>query len=476
MMFAHRSRSRFSVISSTLAVIVTFIVCASSSSPFSSTVIVPVDAQNVCDSTFHKTRLVTTVTNPPLGFTDLLTVVEPASHFQLECLYINQIGPAIRACASPPNQRLQLCYQPLTSNPSTTTDWTCVDISQYLNTQFSTVVIGSSSGPELRIKIQWTSQLTNTECYPRTFDMLMVGLPVPEPGTEIGATIAFVVLVGLVASGAVAYGFYALWRVSKKFEHRDEPNGDSSMMITTTPGGGNNKSREQYRAALAALGAPEDMINNQKGGLYDEEEDDDRGGGEVGNSKTAASKNQKNHEGGDDERDYDDEEMDDQYDDDDDNDSVHQQLNFSGHEANSVSGVHNNNNNFIVLDNNQVIHSEAKPVPWFEKMKQRNNNNLNGDDGLVDSPSNRSQFASPQSTTTANRRPPQSSSAQRRQQQQRVVYENDNDNNNNNQTGNSANRPPTKKMMIPPPPPRPGQPRPSSSSVSSIPPPPRTRY
>ena len=104
--------------------------------------------------------------------------------------------------------------------------------------------------------------------------MLMVGLPVPEPGTELGASIAFIVIVGIVAIGAVAYGFYALWRVSKKFEKRDEQaGGGNDVGGLRSPGTAANKSREQYRAALAALGAPEEMINRQAG-LYDEDDED----------------------------------------------------------------------------------------------------------------------------------------------------------------------------------------------------------
>lgn len=253
-------------------------VCAQTPSPSSTGNTGSSSGSASCTSTFHLTQITTTLDNPPRGAVDIAQLPDIAKHYQIDCLTVTQTFPAVtanRQCASPPAQRLQLCSSPVSGIGAGT--WTCVDASQYLTTTFATTMIGSRTGPLLRIKITWSSQLTAVECYPRTFTVALVGLAVPQPGTELGASIAFIVVVALVAAAALSYGAYALWRVSKRFEHREDSKNpfDADGTSSSSPSmggsrrGGNNNNNgpsEAYRAALQALGAPPNIKS-----LYDEE-------------------------------------------------------------------------------------------------------------------------------------------------------------------------------------------------------------
>ena len=300
-----------------------------------------VSAQDVCTSTFHINKFEAVVTNPPLQPVNIVVLPATAKHYQIECLFLTQDFPLTvnRACASPPNQRLQLCHTPVTGVGAGM--WTCIDISQYLTTQFSTVFVGSSKGPELRLRITWMSQLTNIECYPRTFKVLMVGLDVPEPGTNLGASIAFIVLVAIVAVGALSYGAYSLWRVSKRFEHRD-----GNAASPTSPNG----PQEAYRAALKALGAPPGIDS-----LYDE---DGGGGGGGGVNDSAAQQLNYGEE-------FDEEEQP-THDDDDDADDGHAHQQHSRHQHRPTAKPAT-----AVLDNDQIVESTAQPTPWYARIEQQ---------------------------------------------------------------------------------------------------------
>ena len=348
--------SRSSVAALALVVLVTAASCA-------------VHAQDgaVCDSEYHLTRIATTVTNPPLGAVDIALLPATSQHFQLDCVTIAQAFPpsanAIRECASPPNQRLQLCSTP--SSGAGAGVWTCADASQYLTTAFSTVNVGGRSGPYLRLKLTWSSGLTNIACFPRTFDVRLVGLDVPKPGTELGASVAFVIVVALVAAAALAYGFYSLWRVSKRFEHRAEAS--PGARAAAAEGG----AQEAYRAALQALGAPPEFDS-----LYDEGGGGGGGGGGAPMYGDTDSDSDAGVGAGDEDREMDE-------------GDEHSPLSVArrqdGTTASSRRAVvdmhggskqHHDHGargrlHHAVLDTNEVVVSTQAPVPWYAKELQR---------------------------------------------------------------------------------------------------------
>lgn len=340
----------------------------------SSSFFVSSQSTDVCTSSFHLTEISTTLSNPPPSQTaDIAFLTETARHYQLDCLTLKQSFPVTsnRRCATPPSQRLHLCTRPVTTAASSTasSSWTCIDISAYLVTPLTTTVVGSRSGPQLELKITWSTTLSDIECFPRVMTTSVVGLAVPEPGTELGVSIAFVVVVGVVACGALAYGFYALWRISKKFENRDGGNNNAPTATSLDQGLRNNVAKEQYRLALQALGAPQNISS-----LYDEEGDGDGGDASKVLNMTIVTDDNSVYGGGGENQNraedlQGDEEDEEEFEDEEDRQQFYLQRQAWLQSGNDVGGNHQPQR--LVLDNNQVVISVAKPLPWYQREQQQ---------------------------------------------------------------------------------------------------------
>lgn len=313
-----------------------------------------------CDSTFHKTFIIAHVRNPPVKAVEIARVQGTPRHYQIDCFLLYQAFPALEGCANTgTNTKLYLCHQDVAKNELIDSDWTCIDVTTYLSSQFYTLIVGSSSGPELRIRFTWKPALTRPECYPRDLSVFFVGLDVPEPGTRSAASWVFVGIVLALGLVVVVFGAYMLWRVSKRFEHRLDSQESPRKREEA------NSAQRRYRQALKAIGADKDLVKN---GFYDDQEEDEEG--EEGFDEE--------YEEGAEDLDYDEEYYDEE-----------EEGEYYDHDEKQQ--VDQEEKDVVVLDNNQVLRSEAKPVPWYEKEKGKNNNNSKNNAGLVDSPGGNSQ-------------------------------------------------------------------------------------